>query len=83
MAATRLNITLDEASAQKLSTMAQRMHVNEGTLARSLLATALDEADPDAANLIDLLDGIPRAWADAQEGWRQAQAGETIPLDQL
>lgn len=83
MGATRLNITLDEASAQKLSAMARRMHVNEGTLARSLLTTALDEADPDAANLVALLDGIPGAWEDAQEGWRQAQSGETIPLDQL
>ena len=83
MAGTRLNITLDEASAQKLSAMARRMHVNEGTLARSLLTTALDEAEPDAANLVALLDGIPGAWEDAQEGWRQAQAGDSISLDQL
>lgn len=83
MAATRLNITLDEASAQKLSAMADRMHVNEGTLARSLLTTAIDEADPDPRNIVALLDGVPGAWEDAQEGWRQAQAGDTIPLDQL
>jgi hypothetical protein len=83
MAPTRLNITLDEASAQKLSAMAQRMHVNEGTLARSLLTSALDEADPDAADIVALLDGITGAWEDAQEGWRQAQAGDTIPLDRL
>lgn len=83
MAPTRLNITLDEAAAQRLSAMARRMHVNEGTLARSLLTTALDEADPDAANIIALLDGIPGAWEDAQKGWQQAQAGETVSLDQL
>lgn len=83
MATTRLNVTLDEASAQKLSAMAQRMHVNEGTLARSLLSTAIDEADPDPANIVALLDGITGAWEDAQEGWRQAHAGDTIPLDQL
>jgi hypothetical protein len=83
MATARLNITLDEAAAQKLSAMARRMHVNEGTLARSLLTTALDEADPDATNIVALLDGIPSAWDDAQEGWRQAQAGDTIPLDHL
>lgn len=83
MAATRLNITLDGASAQKLSAMARRMHVNERTLARSLLTTALDVAEPDAANLVALLDGIPAAWEDAQEGWRQAQAGDSISLDQL
>ncbi|MEX2620004.1 MAG: hypothetical protein WD250_07275 [Egibacteraceae bacterium] len=83
MAPTRLNITLDEASAQRLSVMARRMHVNEGTLARSLLTTALDEADLGATNIVALLDGIPGAWEDAQEGWRQAEEGETIPLDQL
>jgi hypothetical protein len=83
MATARLNITLDEAAAQKLSAMARRMHVNEGTLARSLLTTALDEAEPDAASIVALLDGIPGAWEDAQEGWRQAQSGDTIPLDQL
>lgn len=83
MAPTRLNITLDEASAQKLSAIARRMHINEGTLARSLLTSALDEAEPDAANIVALLDGIAGAWEDAQEGWGQAQAGDTIPLDQL
>jgi hypothetical protein len=83
MATTRLTVTLDEASAQKLSAMAQRMHVNEGTLARSLLSTAIDEADPDPANIVALLDGIAGAWEDAQEGWRQAHAGDTIPLEQL
>lgn len=83
MVTTRLTVTLDESTAQKLSSMAERMHVNEGTLARSLLSTAIDEADPDPANLVQLLDGIDGAWEDAQEGWRQAQAGGTIPLDQL
>jgi hypothetical protein len=83
MTTTRLNITLDDATAQKLSAMAQRMHVNEGTLARSLLTSAIDEADPDPANIVALLDGLPGAWEDAQEGWRQAKAGDTIPLDQL
>lgn len=83
MATARLNITLDQAAAQKLSAMARRMHINEGTLARSLLTSALDEAEPDAANIVALLDGIPGAWGDAQEGWRQARAGDTIALDQL
>jgi hypothetical protein len=83
MSSTRLNVTLDEAAAQKLSAMARRMHINEGTLARSLLLTALDEADPEPANIVALLDGIDGAWEDAQAGWRQAQDGQTIPLDQL
>lgn len=83
MSSTRLNVTLDGAAAEKLSAMAQRMHVNEGTLARSLLLTAIDEADPDPANIVALLDGIDGAWEDAQVGWQQAQDGQTIPLDQL
>jgi hypothetical protein len=83
MSSTRINVTLDEATAQKLSAMAERMHVNEGTLARSLLSTAIDDADPDPSNIVALLDGIDGAWDDAREGWRQAQEGDTIPLDQL
>lgn len=83
MSSLRLNVTLDEATAHKLSTMAKRLHVNEGTLARSLLATAIDEADPEPANIVALLDGIDGAWQAAQEGWRQAQDGDTIPLNQL
>ncbi len=79
----RLNITLDEAHAAKLSRLAARVHVNEGTLARSLLSTAIDDADPDAANVVAVLDGIEGAWERAQLGSRQAGAGETIPLDDL
>ena len=79
----RLNVTLDDATAEKLSAMARRLHVNEGTLARSLLSTAIDEADPDPANIVALLDGIDGAWADAEAGWQQAQDGDTVPLDQL
>ncbi len=80
---TRLNVTLDEGAARKLAAMAERMHINEGTLARSLLTTAIDQSEPDPANLVALLDGIPGAWQDAQDGWREAQEGETIPLDDL
>lgn len=83
MSSTRLNVTLDEATAEKLSAMARRLHVNEGTLARSLLLTAIDEADPDPANIVALLDSIDGAWEDAQTGWRQAKDGQTVPLDQL
>jgi hypothetical protein len=83
MAGARLNVTLDDATAQKLSAMAKRMHVNEGTLARSLLSAAIDEADPDPANIVALLDGIDGAWQDAQEGWQQALAGDATALDRL
>lgn len=79
----RLNITLDEAHTAKLSRLAARVHVNEGTLARSLLSTAIDDADPDASNVVAVLDGIEGAWERAQVGRIQAGAGETIPLDDL
>jgi hypothetical protein len=63
--------------------LAARVHVAEGTLARSLLASAIDEADPDPANLVALLDRIPGAFERAQAGLRQADEGITIPLVDL
>jgi hypothetical protein len=59
------------------------MHIQPGTVARSLLSSALDDADPDARNVAELLDGIPGAFARAELGREQAQAGETISLDDL
>ena len=59
------------------------MHVQPGTVARSLLATAIDEADPDARNVMELLDGLPQAHERAQLGLAQARAGETLALDEL
>jgi hypothetical protein len=79
----RLNITLDDQQAEKLMRLAERMHVQPGTIARSLLSNALDEADPDARNVVELLDGIPGAYERAQLGVRQAKAGETVALDDL
>jgi hypothetical protein len=79
----RLNITLDEKQAEKLSRLADRMHVQPGTLARSLLSTAIDDADPDASNVVELLDGIPGAYERAQLGLEQARSGQTVPLDEL
>jgi hypothetical protein len=79
----RLNITLDDQQAEKLLRLAERMHVQPGTIARSLLSNALDEADPDARNVVELLDGIPGAYERAQLGLQQAKAGETVSLDDL
>lgn len=81
--ARRLNITLDGEQAHKLAVLAERTHVKEGTLARSLLASALDAADPDPAQITALLDGIPGAFEEAQLGLEQAARGEVIPLDEL
>lgn len=79
----RVNVTLDEQRAAKLSRLAARVHVAEGTLARSLLSSAIDDADPDPDNVIALLDAIPGAFDRAQLGLRQAADGDTIPLADL
>lgn len=79
----RLNVTLAPEYAEKLARLAERTHVQEGTLARSLLSSALDDADPDPDNVAELLDSIPGAYERAQLGLEQARAGETIELDEL
>lgn len=79
----RLNVTLDSVHAEKLERLAAQAYVAEGTLARSLLSRALDEADVDASTMIALLDGIPGALGRAELGRRQAREGDTIPLDKL
>ena len=83
MVAHRLNITLDPEHASKLSRLAARVHVNEGTLARSLLASAIDDSDPDPDTVVTLLDGIDGAFERAQLGRRQARDGDTVPVDDL
>ncbi len=82
-AALRLNVTLDSEHAARLARLAERTHVQQGTLARSLLSIALEEADPDARNVADLLDGIPGAYERARLGLERARGGETIALNEL
>lgn len=79
----RINVTLDEEHAGKLIRLAERTHIQEGTLARSLLSAALDDADPDAARITEILDAIPGAWQRTQEGLAQAARGEGMRLDEL
>jgi hypothetical protein len=79
----RLNVTLDAEYAEKLRLLAEQAHVQEGTLARSLLSRALDEADVDARHIAELLDGIEGAFERAQLGLEQARSGKTVPLDEL
>ncbi len=81
--AKRLNVTLDDEHAGKLARLAERTHVQAGTLARSLLSTALDDADPDAARITEILEAIPGAWERTQEGLAQSARGEGTPLDEL
>jgi hypothetical protein len=79
----RVNVTLDSEHAAKLSRLAEQAYTQEGTLARSLLSRAIDEADVDARIMADMLDGIPGALERAQLGRRQGREGRTIPLDEL
>jgi hypothetical protein len=79
----RVNIILDPERAVKLRRLAERTHTNPGTLARSLLSSALDEADPDPRSISDLLDRIDGAWEDAQAGSQEIRDGRGIPLSEL
>jgi hypothetical protein len=80
---TRLNVTLDEEYAAKLARLAERTHLQEGTLARSLLSAAIDQADADPGNVVEILDGITGAFERAHLGLRQARSGMTTALDEL
>lgn len=82
-AGTRFNIQLDERHARKLRALAERTHVNPGTLARSLLCTALDASEPDPSTIVALLDSIPGAFERANLGLDQIRSGRGIPLDEL
>jgi hypothetical protein len=79
----RINVTLEPDYAQKLASLAERTHVQEGTLARSLLSSALDEADTDASRITEILDGIPGVWERVQKSIEQARRGETVSLSGL
>jgi hypothetical protein len=79
----RLNVTLDEEYAAKLTRLAERTQVQEGTLARSLLSRAIDDADVDAGNVVQILDGIAGSFERAQLGLKQARARRTTALDEL
>lgn len=79
----RVNIVLDDARALKLRRLAERTNTNPGTIARSLLSTALDDADPDPRTITALLDGIDGAWEDATAGRAEVRSGLGIPLDDI
>ncbi len=57
--------------------------MNEGSIARSLLSQALDDAGANPRNVVVLLDGIPGAFERAELGLKQGKSRRTIDLDQL
>ena len=67
----------------KLEQMAERVHVKPGTLARSLLSTAIDDADPDPELISAILDGIPGRNEELAISREQISRGETISLDEF
>jgi hypothetical protein len=79
----RVNVTLDPVYAEKLKLLAEQAHVQEGTLARSLLSTAIDEAVLDGRAMTNLLDSIEGAWESVRRGSQQAREGKTVPLEDL
>jgi len=79
----RFNVLLDDEHAARLRSLAARTHLSPGTLARSLLSTALDDADPDAPTIAALLDSIPGAWDRTREGLADMAAGRVVSLDDL
>lgn len=79
----RVNVLLDDEHAARLHRLADRTFVNAGTLARSLLSTALDQAEPDPSSVTALLDAIPGALERAQQGLRDVRAGRVVGLDDL
>lgn len=78
----RLNVTLPPEYGERLARMAARTHVREGTLASSLLAQAIDDADPDATHIVALLDRIPGAWDRIEAGIADARAERIVPVDE-
>ena len=79
----RVNVVLDDESAVKLHRLAERTHTNPGTIARSLLTSALDEADPDARTVAALLDRIDGAFEEAQRGLEEGRQGAGTRLEHL
>lgn len=79
----RVNVLLDEEHAARLKRMADQSHAAEGTLARSLLSRAIDEAEVDGRTMIEVLNGIPGARESIARGREQFARGEGIPLDEV
>lgn len=86
--ALRLNLTLDDEHAAILTELADATHMQAGTLARSMLLTALDstarrDSAANTGNIVDLLASIPGALENHRSGLADLAAGRTVPLDEL
>lgn len=79
----QIRLKLDDESAARLATLAERAHAQQDELAVTLLAEALAEIEREPADLASVLDRIPGSWERMQLGRDQAAQGETIGLDEL
>jgi len=79
----RYYIQLDAEHSAKLEALAARTHVQAATLARSLLSTAIDEANPDPAVITEILNETPGAFERHQRGRADARAGRTMPPEDM
>ncbi|HEX7243873.1 MAG TPA: hypothetical protein VF263_26535 [Longimicrobiaceae bacterium] len=43
----------------------------------------MDEVEPEPSSIVALLDSIPGAFERAQQGLREIEAGEGIPMDEF
>lgn len=83
MGSRRLNVSFDEEHAEKLARLADRAHVADGTLARSLLSAAIDDADPDARAITEILEGIPGLLDRLAKAEAELGAGKVTELEEL
>ena len=74
---------LDAEHAEKLRRLAERTHVAPGTLARALLTSAIEEADPSSRNVTALLDSIEGSFERAQQGRSDLKNGRFIRLGEF
>jgi len=79
----RINVTLDAEHAQRLKRMAEQAYAAEGTLARSLLSRAIDDAEIDGRTMVEILNGIPGTATRLTRARDELKRGEGIPLDEL
>ena len=79
----RVNVLLDEEHAARLRRMAAQSYAAEGTLARSLLSRAIDDAEVDGRTIVEVLNGIPGARESIARGREQFARGEGIPLNEV
>ncbi len=85
----RLNLTLDDDHAALLVRLAESAHVQPGTLARSMLLTALertsavDESSAGPLDMLELLNAIPGALDRVELGRAEIAAGRGVPLSDL